>query len=485
MAQIVKRRAVLATPEDDDVDVSERFCLADMPADPLVDDAWVTFYDFDVAKQNWKADGDRWQESTVQGRTLLVVTLHAPTDTICPMSQVAQLYKLVKVRAAHTLLVLEPGMIRVRDARVHTMYPLVLRYTEGDVGQEVVQHILTELVHIIGFENGRAPTAETRSAAAKIAETRRQKALTGGVFTPASTPRATEVGQPTVKDKTGLRVPTLPLKKPDTPPIPREVLHDVEEFDPLADSEEDDTHRDKGRLDETNDPWHVSSAGAALEVDAVYDISWVYAGKARHRRAKAIAVDKIRFEDLDRETSHYPPSATAGITKLICTLVKEPWRGKNTKTGIQHDDVTTMIPFFDSQEVRQILIDHLRKEWKTTESFIGHGRRESQLSELMAWGAKYAAKPNAKDLASGQKLVAEVVLNLRALKEKIPEDELRTAVEKLSGGLTELDRAVESIFKSRGRSGGGRPDGHHGGRKSQRERPPPPTDRMPRLLRHL
>ena len=481
MAQIVKRRAVLAAPEDDDGDVSERFCLADMPADPLVDDAWVTIYDFDDTKQNWKADGDRWQESTVQERTLLVVTLHAPTHTICPMSQVAQLFKLVKIRAAHTLLVLEPGMIRVRDAKVTTMFPLVLRYSEGEVGHEIVQHLATELAHIIGFENGQPPTAETRSAAAKIADARRQKALTGGVFTPAGTPRTTQVGQPTVKDKTGLRVPPLPLKKPDPPPITRGVPSDIfggEEFDPLADSEEDDTHRDKGRLDETNDPWHVSSAGAALEVDAVYDISWVYAGKARHRRAKAIAVDKIRFEDLDRETSIYPPSATAGITKLICTLVTEPWRGKTSKTGIQHDDVATMIPFFDSQEVRQILIDHLRKDWKTTEPFIGHGRRESQLSELMAWGAKYAAKPNAKDLANGQKLVAEVVMNLRALKEKIPEDELRTAVEKLSGGLTELDRAVESIFKARGR--GGKPDGHAGGRKGtgHRERPEPPADRI-------
>ena len=214
-------------------------------------------------------------------------------------------------------------------------------------------------------------------------------------------------------------------------------------------------------------------------MDAVYDLSWVHAGKARHRRAKAIAVDKIRFEDLDMETSIYPPSETAGITKLVCTLVSEPWRGKTSKTGIQYDDVTTMMPFFDSQEVRQILIDHLRRDWKTTETFSGYGRREAQLAELMAWGARYAAKPNAKDLAAGRKLVAEVVLNLRALKEKIPEDELRSAVEKLSGGLTELDRAVESVFKARGK--GKKPDNGYGGRRQQgerNERPAPPKDRI-------
>ena len=485
MAEIVKRRAVLAAPEEDDGEFSERFCLADMPADPAVAEAWVTIYDFDDEHGNWKADGDRWLEATVQERMLLVVTMHAPTQTICPTSQVAQLYKLVKVAAAHTLLVLEPGMIRVRDAKVHTICPLVLKYSEGN--PPVHQNIATELFNIIGFENNQEPTQQTREAASKVAEARRSKSSSGGVFftpaaTPAGTPRKTMVGQPAMNDKTGMKIPALPLKKTNQPPkLPRDSFVDDEIIDPLADSDDDDTARvrERGQRDHTDDPWHVSSTGAALEVDAVYDISWVYAGKARHRRAKAIAVDKIRFEDLDMETSIYPPSETAGITKLVCTLVSEPWRGKTSKTGIQYDDVTTMMPFFDSQEVRQILIDHLRRDWKTTETFTGHGRREAQLAELMSWGARYAAKPNAKDLAAGRKLVAEVVLNLRALKEKIPEDELRCAVEKLSGGLTELDRAVEAVFKERGK--GKKPDNGYGGRRQQgerKERPPPPKDRI-------
>ena len=470
----IHRRAVLAHVEEDE---DKRYILADMPADPPNQNAWVQMWDYAVDTNTWIKD-DMWREGEIVHNLLMVVTIHPPTGCIAPHAQILKLDKLVAVASAHTVLVLEPGMVRVRDARVHTLCPLVLRYGTG--AEPPTEDLPTALGDIIAYERGGPPSQATREAAAKTAAARRDRATGGGTF---NTPRDTPQKAPPHPKKDG-KVPPLRIKEhvsKDAPPKDALKPPGEDAYDPLADTDDEaDTMDDTAR---GANPWHATSAGAALEVDAIYDLSWVHEGKTHTRRAKAVAVDKIRFEDLGRETTMYPPNNSAGITKLVCTLVSDPWKGRKAKTGIQHDDVTTMIPFFDTLEVRQILTTALDVQWKTAPTTgIGYSRRAALLADLMAWGTEYAQKPSPKELAKGTKIVLDATIALRALRETIPEDTLREKIDKLNGGLTELDRAVEAIRKERRPGDGGpRQPGAGGQRRNRKDRQPPeaPADRIP------
>ena len=256
MANVLRRRAIIVRPLGlDDDEPPLHFQLADMPVDPLDDTAWVTVYDYDRATQAWKPEDD-WFERNVRSALILEVTLRAATNTIAPLSQLAQLDKLVKLADAHTVLVLEPGMVRVRDATVVTLCPLVLRYNTAQGAPIAHEDILTDLADVIAYQKGGEPTVETRGYAAQVAEARRKRKDTGavgmggGFGTPQQTPRASQQRPPSLLPPPPPPPPAKPHSKraalqlhvPPPPSSPQQHRTHVppllQDYDPLADSED-------------------------------------------------------------------------------------------------------------------------------------------------------------------------------------------------------------------------------------------------------
>ena len=501
MASFVTLRAIYrpATATD-----QADFILAALPPNPdaPVDTDSVNTWAYDDHEAKWNAD-DVAPESDMTRVTLRHVRFHLPSGKISPKAQLEQVYMCMRLFEAHFVAANIAGSVRVGTPReVHPSIMIAFAIPDdanGPGGEEVLNVSLPDVLECfldrpddaalgrcVALLASRPVPRVTRAGAQRQAVLVVVPAAPAGVPPPPPPPLPQPPRPAVQKQPPGPMMankapvhppPAVPkgppavaiYKAPHAPPPPPPPGPDVDGSDDGllgdANGDQDDTLQDDAN------PWAYNALRAPLKIDATYEITYMFEGTRHVRTAKAIATDRIRFMDGNCVETAYPPEAS-GTTQMTHKMISDAWTCRNRKTGIDPEDIATWLPFIDSEETREILQQRLEKKFKV-DGGVGSERRMALIHQVMRWAKRHATKPTDElSLDEGRDFVYELQMSFYSAQEDVPEHVLRTEMESIGKGATQIARAVASVRTNRAQRK--QKDG-----KKRQAQAPPPKDRIP------